>query len=163
MTMAQTALLRARKLATDSAGFGAMELGLALPFLLLMCLGMIDASNLISTKIDYEQAAQRTTDFALAKRPTNSSTTYLVNEAVNASGLGADDITVELFLECDGVKQSNFNSVCEDGEASGRFVSVEISKDVATRFDWSALSRLIGYKAFNGTVTVTGDSLVRFQ
>ena len=163
MDMHKLISLSAKKLGRDRAGFGAMELGLALPFLLLLCLGMIDASYLISTKIDYEQAAQRTTDFALAKRPTSSSTTYLVNEAVSASGLGSDNVTVELFLECDGVKQSNFNTVCPADEASGRFVSVEISKEVATRFDWSALSRLIGYKAFNGTVTVTGDSLVRFQ
>ena len=152
-----------RKLASDKAGFGAMELGLALPFLLLLCLGMIDASNLISTKIDYEQAAQRTTDFALAKRPTNSSTTYLTAEAVRASGLEASKVKVELFLECDGVKQANFNSVCPSGEVSGRFVSVTITNNVATKFDWSALSRLIGYKAFDSTVTVTGDSEVRFQ
>lgn len=163
MAMTPITLLRARKLASDSAGFGAMELGLALPFLLLLCLGMIDASNLISTKIDYEQAAQRTTDFALAKRPTNSSTTYLVSEAVRASGLEANNIEVELFLECDGVKQDDFDTVCPDDEASARFVSVEITNDVATRFDWSGLSRLIGYRAFDSTVTVTGDSLVRFQ
>lgn len=155
--------LSACKLASDRRGFGAMELGLALPFLLLLCLGMIDASYLISTKIDYEQAAQRTTDFALAKRPTNSSTTYLIAEAKNASGLEADNITVELFLECDGEKQSNFNTTCPAGEASGRFVSVEISNDVATRFDWAGLANLIGYKVFDSAVTVTGDSLVRFQ
>ncbi len=153
----------AQKLASDRTGFGAMELGLALPFLLLLCLGMIDASYLISTKIDYEQAAQQTTDFALAKRPTNSSTTYLVSEAKRASGLETSNVDVELFLECDGVRQSDFDTVCPDDEASARFVSVEITKDVATRFDWSGLANLIGYKAFDSTVTVTGDSEVRFQ
>lgn len=153
----------ARHLAGDRTGFGAMELGLALPFLMLLSLGMIDASFLISTKIDYEQAAQRTTDYALAKRPTNGSTTYLVSEAIRASGLSTDKVSVEIFLECDGVKQADFNTVCADDQASARFVSVEMRNDVATYFDWSALAKLIGYKAFDRTVTVTGDSLVRFQ
>ena len=151
------------RLFKDRDGFGAMEMGLALPFLLLLCLGMIDASRMISTKIDYEQAAQRTTDFALARRPTNSNTSNYEAEAQAASGLSADKIDVELFLECDGAMQASFDSVCTPGQASARYISVEISNDVATRFDWSAFGRLIGYKAFDSTVTVTGDSLVRFQ
>lgn len=151
------------RLLNNRDGFGAMELGLALPFLLLLCLGMIDASHMISTKIDYEQAAQRTTDFALARRPTNSNTTNYEAEARAASGLTADKIDVELFLECDGTKQSNFNTICPSGQASARYISVEISNDVPTRFDWSAFGKLIGYEAFDSTVTVTGDSLVRFQ
>ncbi len=152
-----------RQLSGDRSGMGAMELGLASPFLLLLSLGMIDASTLIRTKIDYEQAAQRTTDFALAKRPTSKSTTYLVAEAKRASGLAESDVSVELFLECDGVRQSDFDNVCADGEIPARYVSVEVANDVATYFDWSALARIIGYKAFSNTVKVTGDSEVRFQ
>lgn len=152
-----------RKIRSDTTGFGAMELGLALPFLLLLCLGMIDASHMISTKIDYEQAAQRTTDFALARRPTNDNTSYLVTEAKNASGLEADDIDVEIFLECNGTKQADFDSVCPSGQASARYVSVEIERDVPTRFDWSVFGKIVGQRGFNSKVTVTGDSLVRFQ
>lgn len=157
------AIMTFRKLQNDSTGFGAMELALALPFLLLVCLGMIDASRLIATKIDYEQAAQRTTDYALAVRPTNSNNSKYVTEAISASGLGNDNVEVELFLECDGTKQTNFDSVCPSGQSSARYISVEISNDVATRFDWTALGSLLGYQAFDSTVTVTGDSLVRFQ
>ena len=161
MAISSTPFLK--RLKGDRRGFGAMELGLALPFLMLLCLGMIDASTLISTKIDYEQAAQRTTDFALARRPTNDSTTYIETEAKSASGLTADDITVEIFLECDGVRQDRFDSVCAATEVTARYVSVELSNDVATQFDWGALGRILGISAFSNTVTVTGDSLVRFQ
>lgn len=152
-----------RRLQADRHGFGAMELALALPFLMLLSLGMVDASRLISTKIDYEQAAQRTTDFALARRPTNSNTTNYVAEAKSASGLGADNVAVELFLECNGTKQNNFDTVCPAGESSARYISVEITNDVATQFDWTALGKLLGYKAFDSTVKITGDSLVRIQ
>lgn len=150
-------------LVKDARGFGAMELALALPFLMLLTLGMIDASMLISTKIDYEQAAQRTTDFALAKRPTNSKTAYLETEAKNASGLAADNITVEIFLECDGVRQTKFDTVCDSSAVTARYVSVELENDVETQFDWGALGRILGISAFSNSVTVTGDSLVRFQ
>ena len=152
-----------RTLFADHEGFGAMELALALPFLMLLSLGMIDASTMISTKIDYEQAAQRTTDFALARRPTNGNTSNYVAEAKAASGLPADNVTVEIFLECDGTKQSNFDTICPSDQTSARYISVEISNDVATRFDWTALGKMLGFKAFDSTVKITGDSLVRFQ
>ena len=152
-----------RTLFADHEGFGAMELALALPFLMLLSLGMIDASHMLSTKIDYEQAAQQTTDFALARRPTNDNTTNYVAEAKAASGLEADNIEVELFLECEGTRQADFNTVCPAGQSAARYISVEISNDVPTRFDWSVFGKIVGQKGFAREVTVTGDSLVRFQ
>ncbi len=99
----------------------------------------------------------------MAKRPTSSSKTYLVAEAIRASGLPENKVDVQLFLECDGVRQTDFNTVCPGGTIAARYVSVEVANDVETYFDWAALARIIGYKAFNRTVKVTGDSLVRFQ
>ncbi|MCB2082819.1 MAG: hypothetical protein KDD90_02035 [Sphingomonadaceae bacterium] len=153
----------ARLLKADRKGFGAMELGLSLPVLMLLGLGTVDASNLIAAKMDFEAAAQRTTDYALAKRPNGSNGAYLRAEAANAAGVSEQDVTVQIFLECNGVKQDNFNTLCPSGEVPTRFVSVEISKPVATEFDWSFFDRVLGVKAFDSAVTVTGDSLVRFQ
>jgi Flp pilus assembly protein TadG len=152
-----------RTIAGDRTGFGAMELGLALPFLVLLSLGMVDASKLISTKIDYEQAAQRTTDFALAKRPNGSDGTYLKTEAANAAGVASENVSVSIFLECNGVQQQDFDASCAAGEIPARFAEVTISSPVATEFDWSGIARILGVKAFDNQVIVTGDSLVRFQ
>lgn len=154
---------RFRPLRDDCAGFGAMELALALPFLMLLSLGMIDASNLIAAKIDFEQAAQRTTDFALAKRPQSSDGAYLVTIAKSAAGVDASNVTVKIALECDGTVQTDFNATCASGEIPARFVGVRIQKDIATRFDWAAMANVLGVKAFDSTVTVAGDSRVRFQ
>ena len=154
------------ELVRDSRGFGAMELGLSLPFLMLLCLGMMDASSLLSTKIDFEQAAQRTTDLAFARRPNSDNGaeySAYVAEAKNAAGVDSDAVTVEIFLECDGERQDEFEGVCDAGEMPARFVNVVISDEVETRFDWGSLVGLLGYEAFPETVTVTGDSLVRFQ
>jgi len=151
------------RLRGDSAGFGAMELALSMPFLMLLSLGMIDASNLISAKIDYEQAAQQTTDFALAKRPQSSNGAYLVTIAKAAADVETNDVTVQIFLECGGTRQSNFNATCSSGSLPARYVSVQISKGLDTRFDWAAMARILGIKGFDSSVTVVGDSLVRFQ
>lgn len=155
-----------RRLVTDDRGFGAMELGLAMPFLMLLCLGMIDASTLIGTKIDYEQAAQRTTDLAFAKRPNSDNGreyAFYVAEAKSAAGVEADNVNVDIFLECDGVRQDDFQAGCTAGETPNRFVSVQISNQVATQFDWAGLAGLIGFTNFPPKVTVVGDSLVRIQ
>ena len=154
----------ARHLRTDRAGFGAMELGLALPFLVLLSLGMVDASRLIGTKIDFEQAAQRTTDFALARRDVLASNgAALKAEAAEAAGVSQEDVTVQIFLECDGTKQSDFTSVCPSGQVPARFVNINITSDVDTEFDWSGFARVLGINAFDQAVSVSGDSLVRFQ
>lgn len=153
-----------RRIAADRKGFGAMELGLALPFLMLLGLGMIDASQLIGAKIDYEQAAQRATDYALAKRPNrNSDANAIAAEAANAAGVATDKVTVQLFTECNGTKYSDYTKVCSTGQVSARFVSVNITAPVATEFDWSFFSRFLGIDGFDATVAVSGDSLVRIQ
>ena len=150
-------------LRNDCGGFGAMELALALPFLMLLSLGMIDASNLIAKKIDFEQAAQNTTDYALAVRPQSSSGTYLVTIAKSAAKVDASDVTVSITLQCDGTVQSNFNATCASGTVPARYVNVRISKAIAPKFDWAALASMLGIKGFSSTVTVVGDSRVRFQ
>lgn len=147
----------------DCSGFGAMELALASPFLFLLSLGMVDASMLIGTKIDYEQAAQRTTDFALARRPNSSDGSYLRAEAAVAAGVPAANVAVDIYRTCDGERAGTFDGTCDTGEVTARYVSVTIAQPVATEFDWSGLASLFGFEAFDSTVTVAGDSVVRFQ
>jgi Flp pilus assembly protein TadG len=147
----------------DSAGTGVMELALAMPVLLLLLLGTIDVSRLVADKIDMEQAAQRVTDFALAKRPDSADGTYLVNEAVSAANVPASNVTVDIYLECNGVRQTDFTVQCAAGEPQARFASVTIDKAVNTIFDWGALSEMVGSNILPSVVTVQGDSVVRFQ
>lgn len=147
----------------DCSGLGAMELAVASPFLFLLSLGMIDASMLIGTKIEYEQAAQRTTDFALARRPNSADGTYLRSEAASAAGVDAANVTVEIYRTCDGTRAASFDGSCPAGEVTARYVSVAIARPVATEFDWSGLAETLGVGGFASAVVVTGDSVVRFQ
>ena len=147
----------------DCAGTGVMELGLAMPMLLMLLLGTVDASRMIAAKIDMEQAAQRTTDYALARRPDSSNGTYLQTEAASAAGVPTSDVTVDIYLECDGVRQTDFSIACTAGQSQARYASVTIDKTVDTVFDWSSLSSVVGSNLLPSAVTVQGDSVVRFQ
>ena len=153
----------AQRLRRDTEGVALVEMALSLPLLMLLCLGMIDVSRLIATKIDLEQAAQRTTDYVMARRPTNNRTAKYIAEAKDASGLGTDSIAVTLYLECDGVKQDSFNDECAADETIARFANVVITDDVETKFNWSGIASMFDGQRRSSTVKVVGDSTVRFQ
>lgn len=153
-----------QRLIRDQNGVGFVELSMVAPLLALLFLGMIDLSKVVAARIDMEQAAQRTTDYALGKRPPNGNTSYLVSEAVNASGQGSGDVTVRLILECNGVAQSNYTGTCASGAVTKRFASVAIRKTVSTGFNWRGIAAIFsGGSASYTPVTVTGDSIVRLQ
>lgn len=151
------------RLMRDTSGFGAMELGLSLPFVTLLGLGMMDASLLVGKKIDFEQAAERGTDFALAERPNGTSGTKFRDEVAAAAGVAKDDVDVTIFATCDGAVQADFNAGCASGSRPHRYVEIAIASTVDTQFDWSGLSRVIGFSGVGDNVVVSGTSRVRFQ
>lgn len=152
-----------RKLAGENTGAGALELAMALPMLMLLLVGMIDVSRLVAARIDAEQAAQRATDFALAIRPTSDKGGYIRDEAAKADNVSLTDVTVAIYLECDGVRQSSFNTICGSTQDMARFVDVKIKRKVDFVFDWSSFAALFGSNVLGSGITVQGDSIVRFQ
>lgn len=150
-------------LARDERGLSAVELGISLPILVMLTVGAVDVSNLVSARLDLEQAAQRTTDLALASHPRSSNGAYLVADAAGASGQPTSNIVVEIFLECDGERQESFATACDPGEERARFASVSISADYQPTFDYRALARLFGRQMMDSSIRITGDSVVRFQ
>jgi Flp pilus assembly pilin Flp len=141
----------------DERGASAIELGVSLPILIMLTVGAVDVSNLIPARLDLEQAARRTTDLALASRPRTSNGAYLVTEAAAASGQPAADVTVDILLECEGVRQPVFSTPCEEGEAS-----VSIRRYYQPMFDYKALGILFGRRIMMSRITIEGDSVVRF-
>lgn len=147
-------------IASDTAGVAITELALVLPLLLLLLLGMIDVSRMVAARLTLEQAAQRTTDLALA-RPPSSSDTYLRDEAMAVAGVPAENVEVDLILECDGTRQADYTESCPEGTFMGRYVRVSIVKQADPIFDWTSLSQILGLQL--SPIVVTGDSLVRLQ
>lgn len=154
---------RVAGLRKDSRGVAALELALVSPVLFLLLLGSVDIFQIVAARLDLEQAAQRTTDFSLAVRPRSSDGTYLRNEAATAAGVPTANVTVDIFLECEGVRQTSFSTECPSGQTRARFVSVSIVRHVQPMFDWAGLAGFFGSQILPDTVTVAGDSIVRFQ
>jgi len=157
-------MLILNRLLHDSKGTSMIELAIVFPVLLALMLGMVDISRFVAARLDAEQAAQRATDYALSLRPENDNGTYIRDEAATAAGVPTSDVTVEIYLECNTVRQASFNDLCTAGQDRGRFVDVSIDRDLDLIFDWGSIARLFGVNNVMGSsITVTGDSLVRFQ
>ena len=152
-----------RALAWDARGMSAVELALVLPVLVMLLTGSIDVARGFAAKLDLEQAAQRTTDYALARKPASSDATYLKKEAAAAADVPESQVTAEIFLECDGVRQANFAATCPAGDYPARLVSVRIETTHNFSFDYGALTSLFGFRLLPASVTLSGDSTVRFQ
>ncbi len=148
-------------LGRDSRGVATIELAFVVPILLLLMLGTIDFSQIFAARLDLEQAAQRTTDYALSVPPPSQSGTNLRAEAMAAAGVPAQNVTVELYLECNGVRQANFFAPCPS-QIKARYVRVLIIDQVETVFDWGALSAIFGARIFPVMNQVSGDSIVRY-
>jgi len=164
MTARPTALL---KLVRDEKGTGALELGLALPMLLLLLAGMIDMSRFVSARIDVEQAAIEATDYALAVRPGSGGSTDMAaikRVAANAAGVATTDATAVMTVECDGVQQSKWDSSCSSSQDQARLISVSVKQTVDTVFDWPSMASALGWSSsISQDITVTGTSVVRIQ
>jgi hypothetical protein len=145
---------------SDTEGVAIVELALVLPILLLLLLGTIDVSQMFASRLALEQAAQRTTDLALA-RPPSSSDTYLRDEAMAVADVPAENVVIELILECDGTRQADYTKTCPEGQFMGRYASVSIVKQADPIFEWASLSQVLGFQL--SPTVVSGDSLVRLQ
>lgn len=152
-----------RRVLHDRRAASAIELALVMPMLLLLLAGMVEVSRFVVARLDVELAAQRTTDFALARRPQSADPGYLRAEAARAADVPQSDVTAELFLECDGVRQDDFDATCDVDQISARYVNISIAKQVDTQFNWEALTMLFGVTVIGSQITVTGNSLERIQ
>ena len=143
-------------------GVSAVELAMILPVLLILVLCTADVAIGYSSKLALEQAAQRTTDFALARRPRDSNTAYLAAEAAAASGQPISNVTVEAFLECSGVKQPEFTGTCTSG-LPARVISVRIIKRHKLLFNYEKLTAVFKRRLLPNEVLLSGDSTVRMS
>lgn len=116
MARSSTNMLRALK--SDERGTGIVELALIAPVLALLTVGIIDLSKGITRRAELHQAVHRTLEKAAAKNfaaPASSGKpdySYLKSETAKTAGVTEDDVTVEVWLECDGEEQAEYGTTC---------------------------------------------------
>lgn len=148
-------LLRLRR---DRRGTSVLELGLVLPVLMVVVLGLIDVAGCYSAQMSLQQAASR----ALERVQVGNSRTdfdFVRTEAANAANVPVSQVTVETWLECNQVRQSQAVQDCASGQARARYVQVAITARYEAYFRYSPL----GPRQADGTVRLAANSSVRYQ
>ena len=120
------------RLAQDERGASIIELALVAPILASLLIGMVDLSRAYSHKLLLEQAAQRSIEKVQQYQASSSTPDLLKAETVaaaKAAGFTSTtdaDVTVDFWLECNGVRAASYGSVCPDGQVYGRWVSIDV-------------------------------------
>ena len=87
-----------------------------------------------------------------------STATALKSEAATVAGVALSAVTVDFWLECNGTRAGNYDTVCPAGQTYARFMSVAITKTFTPMFatKWAGANT-------DGTYTVVGRTGVRIQ
>jgi Flp pilus assembly pilin Flp len=148
-----------RTLARDERGGSIIELALVLPVLASLLIGMVDISRAYSAKLQLEQAAYRAIEKVQQYQTTTDTYSTLQAEAATAAGVNASAVTVDPWLECNGVRQADYHGVCPNGQVYTRYITVSIQKMFTPMFG----SRYFPHANADGTYTLTGQAGLRTQ
>lgn len=151
-------MIRLFRLWRDDQGVAIIELALIAPVFALLTIGVIDLSGGYSEKLKLEQAAQRTIEKAQQTKVDETMIATLTAEGSAAAGVPATDVIVDHWLECNGVRQAQYDTVCPNGETFARYLTVKIEKSYSPYF----AKKFAGANA-DGTYTLTGKAGIRTQ
>lgn len=147
------------RLARDDRGASIIELALVAPVLASLLIGMVDLSRAYSYKLKLEQAAQRAIEKVQAYQTSTSTYTTLQSEAAAAAGVPTNKVTIDYWLECDGTRASNYESVCTGSQTYARWVTVSVEGTFSPMFR----SKYYPRANSDGTFTITGKTGMRTQ
>ena len=111
----------------DDRGAAVIELALIAPMLALMTMGIIDVSQAFNRKLTLEQAAQRAIEKVMQTTGDTTPEGTIKAEAASQGDVSEDDVTVSYRLECNGEVQDDFDTECEAGQTTARWLSVTVS------------------------------------
>ncbi len=145
-----------RRLLTDCRGVSVIETAIVLPVLAVLITGVSDLAMGFSAKLKIQQAAARSIEIVTAAGVNSAAFQTVQADAATAAGVSQDQITIDKWLECAGVRQSSYTGTCTSGQQVGRFVSISITGAYSPIFPvMQAFS--------NGAVPLSGYSAVRIQ
>jgi Flp pilus assembly protein TadG len=150
---------RFARLARDDRGASIVELALVVPIMGSLLIGMVDLSRAYSHKLKLEQAAQRAIEKVQQYQTTTSTYGTLQAEAAAAAGVPTTNVTIDYWLECNGVKATNYDSVCSGGQSYARWVQVDVTGTFTPLFP---TKKYPGANT-NGTFTLHGIAGMRTQ
>jgi Flp pilus assembly protein TadG len=152
-------MIRFTRLAKDDRGASIIELALVAPVLASLLIGMVDLSRAYSYKLKLEQAAQRAIEKVQQYQSSTSTAGTLQAEAAAAANVSTSNVTIDYWLECDGVRATDYNSVCATGQTYARWVTVDVTGTFSPMFG----SKYYPRANTDGTFTIHGIAGMRTQ
>ena len=152
-------------LAQDERGASIIEMAMAVPVLASLLIGMVDISRAYSAKLQLEQAANRAVEKVQQYQASASTYDTLKAEAGTAAraagftSVADNDVVIDFWLECNGTRQSDYNTTCTSGQTYARWVTVDIPGTFTPMFS----SRRWPGANSNGTFTLHGRAGLRTQ
>ena len=153
------------RLRSDERGASVIELALVLPFFGSLIIGVADISRAYSQKLLLEQAAYRAIEKVQQYQSNVSTYNTLKNEAVAAAtaagftDVTASNVTIDFWLECNGVRQSTYETNCSTTTGTARWITIDVTHSFTPMF---ASRRWPGSNA-DGTYTLHGRAGLRTQ
>lgn len=145
------------RLTRDTRGAALLEMGFVAPILVVLAFGTADIGFGFVRQLKVQQAAARAIELATASGLINNLSTTIQSEAASAAGVPQSQVTVDMWLECDGVRQSDFNGTCSASSPS-RFAAVTITDSYVSMF-----SSLFNKGSSSTTIPLRGFAEVRVQ
>jgi Flp pilus assembly protein TadG len=154
-----------RSFIADDRGTSLIELALATPILAACLMGMVDLSRAYSEKLQLEQATQRAIEKVMNRQTSSTSYNTLRSEAVSAAQdagyttVTTSDVDIDFWLECNGTRQSDYDSSCTTGQTYARYINVAIQKKFTPFFG----TQYFPGANDDGTFTIRADAGIRTQ
>ena len=150
------------RLRGDERGASIIEFALFAPILGFMVMGISDLAMGYSAKLELEGAAYRALE-KVAVGSVQSNYSSLRQEAATAAGVPLANVTVSNWLECNRVRQSDFNGTCPDGQMVSRYVQVAITSSYQPSFDYGPIGRSFGERSADGSFPLSATAAMRVQ
>lgn len=132
-----------RRIGRDESGTSIVELGLFLPFMMVLIVGMVDLGMGISSRLALQKAVDRTLalasthTFEADEDPQDVDYDFLIADAAAAAGVEEDNVFLDKWLECDGVEQPEYEGTCAEDEAIARYIQLRAEKNYTPMFGLS--------------------------
>jgi Flp pilus assembly protein TadG len=146
------------RLKGDCRGASVIEIAVAMPFLSVMMLGLVDVSTCYSAQMSIQQAAARSLE-RVQVSGSSEDFAYVKSEAAAAAGVPESQVSVETWIECDNVKQAAAVLTCGTTQLTSKYVQVTITSSYAPYFTYSPL----GARGSDGKVPLSATSSVRYS
>jgi Flp pilus assembly protein TadG len=131
---------RVLAVARDKRGAAIIEMGLLLPVMATVVIGVADISRAYSQKLILEQAAYRAIEKVQQYQSSESTYDTLQNDVVSAANsagftdVTTSNVTIDYWLECDGVRQSSYDSSCSTAAGTSRWITIDVTHNFSPMF-----------------------------